>query len=74
MKDRGGSVQISERLKRSRTARGITQAQAAEELDVPLRTYQDWEGGQHVSALERAIRVLRFVDTDPDTKETEAHG
>lgn len=34
---------IAERLKRARSARGLTQAQAAEEAEIPTGTLQKWE-------------------------------
>ena len=37
---------VSDTLKDWRKRLGITQAQAASVLDVPIRTYQGWEAGR----------------------------
>ena len=36
----------------------LTQTAACERLDVPLRTYQQWEQGRHAPANAGAIRRL----------------
>jgi len=52
---------LKENLKRLRTAKGWTQAEAAEKADVPFRSYQNWEVGirePRIDALPRLARAF----------------
>ena len=59
-------MNFAELLKRERSRLGLTQAQAAAHLDVPSRTYWEWESGKttpHKIAQEGASR--RFQSAIP---------
>lgn len=50
---------VPELLRAWRAGRGLSQSQAAELLRVPLRTLQDWEGGQRPArATEGLLRLV----------------
>lgn len=49
---------FSEELKRWRKRMGYTQAEAAEVLDVKLRTYEGWEFGRH-QPIDMVLRMVR---------------
>jgi transcriptional regulator with XRE-family HTH domain len=46
-----------ENLRRLRTRAGLTQAQVADKINVPYRTYQNWELGSR----EPAIAALKTI-------------
>lgn len=67
-------MQIAERLKARRAERGLEQQQAAEELGIPLRTYQEWERAVP-EAVARGVRLGAWLaDTDTHTDEELSHG
>ena len=45
--ERGHDNLLAAIIKAWQKKRKLTNPQAAKELDVPLRTYGDWKGGQH---------------------------
>lgn len=55
-------------LKTWRAGLGFTQAQAAEWLDVPLRTYQEWEQGRQEPTQMGPVRKLLEVSKRPRRK------
>lgn len=48
-------------LRSTRSAAGLTQAQAAALLGVSLRTLEGWEAGRGGTALTLATRLLRIL-------------
>ena len=42
---------------------GFTQAELAEELDVSLRTYQNWEYGINVPSQKNLRKIEKFFNT-----------
>lgn len=50
-------------LRAIRDRLGLTQAQMAEQLNTPLKTYQPWESGRREApgCLAVALRVLEFA-------------
>lgn len=52
---------IAEKLKEWRTARRITQAKAAQILQVKLRTVQDWEQGRSEPRGIGRVALLRAL-------------
>lgn len=50
---------LSNRIKRERSEKGISQSAAAATLDIPLRTYQAWEK-EYTSSVENLIRIGNF--------------
>ena len=54
-------------LYKARTARGWTQAQAAEILDCSVRYYQMMEAGQYFPSFPRAVKIAKFFAIDIST-------
>lgn len=51
------------KLKAMRRSRGLTQAQAAKKMDVPLRTWINWENS-HRNPAGTAQRLLKITFTE----------
>jgi len=54
------------RLKRWRADYGYTQAEAATHLNVPLRSYENWEGARY--APDQTGPILRMIELWKPTK------
>ena len=50
---------LKDNLRRLRTAKGWTQAEAAEKASVPFRSYQNWEVGIREPRLDVLPRLAR---------------
>ncbi len=50
-----GKVTLGKRLHKWRTAKGLTQREAAERLGVNVRTYENWEQDHRVPAALAAL-------------------
>jgi len=48
-------------IKKLRNTIGWTQYQAAAYLDVPLRTYQGWEGGRNPARAKIVVLALTYA-------------
>ncbi len=48
-------------IKKLRDTIGWTQYQAAAYLDVPLRTYQGWEGGRNPARAKIVVLALTYA-------------
>lgn len=57
---------VAESLRAWRSYDGCTQAQAADWMGVPLRTYQEWEQGRHVPSqpgpVLKLLELAKSVD------------
>lgn len=51
------------KLKSLRIISGYTQAEIAEELDVTLRAYQNWEYGTHVPSQKNLRKLEKIYKT-----------
>ena len=58
---------VSQNLKAWRERIGVTQARAAELLDVPVRTYQGWEAGRDVDRAWILTLALQSVENSYDS-------
>lgn len=61
-------MNFAETLKAERSGLGLTQAQAAELIDVPARTYWEWEAGKttpYAITQEGALGRLRATKKRP---------
>ena len=57
---------FSEKLLTLRKAKGITQEQLAEKLDVSRQSVSKWESGQSVPELEKIAALSAFFDVSTD--------
>lgn len=57
--------EFADELKAWRYARGWTQEDAAKYLDVPLKTYQNWEWGRRLPNTPGPIRKLMKLAPKP---------
>jgi transcriptional regulator with XRE-family HTH domain len=48
---------MGEHFARARKAKGLTQAELAQQAGVPLRTLQEWEQGTRIPRFDRAIQL-----------------
>lgn len=60
MKERIGQL-VASQIKDLRVVRGLSQAETAKQLNVPLRTYQSWEHN-FTTSVENFIKVCHFFD------------
>ena len=56
---------VGERLGALRTAQGLNQTQMAEQLDVVLRAYQNYERGEREIPSTLILRLVQRFDADP---------
>lgn len=52
---------IPEVLKDARKKKGMTQKEVAEEVGVPLNTYQRWEYGVHVPDGKNMLKLIEVL-------------
>ena len=57
---------FSEKLLTLRKAKGITQEQLAEKLDVSRQSISKWESGQSVPELENIVALSTIFDVSTD--------
>ena len=55
---------LSRRIKEGRVAKGLTQKQLAEILNVKQNTLSQWENGIHEPPVEMIIRIAKALDCD----------
>lgn len=49
-------------IKSKRKELGLTQKEFAKKLNIPYRTYQDWENGRHQPTQILQTAVLKMID------------
>lgn len=59
-------MDISDRLKKARKAKGYTQISFSEALKVPVGTYRNWEQGINMPDSETIIRIVELLETSSD--------
>jgi transcriptional regulator with XRE-family HTH domain len=59
-------MSFGRKLKELRTQAGLTQAQLAEQSDVPLGTIRDYEQGKRTPLLSAAQKLARALDQSLD--------
>ena len=57
---------FSEKLLTLRKAKGITQEQLAEKLDVSRQSISKWESGQSAPELEKIVALSTIFDVSTD--------
>lgn len=55
-----------DRLRATRMSRGYTLQNTADALDIPLRTYQNYEGGARDIPLDRLVSLADLFDVPTD--------
>ena len=66
MTSSNSSPEFAGRILRARLNRAMSQAQAARELGVPLRTFCSWERGERVPATYTRLTMLSRLKNPPD--------
>jgi transcriptional regulator with XRE-family HTH domain len=64
-KTKDGIKAVNRRIQELRVARGLTQAQMAEKLDVTLRAYQYWESGEKDMRVSTLIHLALALSCHP---------
>lgn len=59
-------VPFAERLKAARTAKGLKQREAAEYLQITVRSYQQYEGGVRRPSFEALAALAVYLDVTTD--------
>ncbi len=57
---------FAERLRKARTARGLTQARLAELLEISPRVYNRWERGTSVPKLDTVVKIAELLAVTVD--------
>lgn len=57
---------FSERLKRLRKAKGLTQKEAAQALNVTERNYQFWEGNKNKPGYDAIVAICNLMGCSAD--------
>lgn len=55
-----------DRLRSARIFRGHTLQETADELDIPLRTYQNYEAGDREPPLDLLVKMADILDVPTD--------
>ena len=58
--------EFANRLRKTRAARGLTQARLAEMLEVSPRVYNRWETGAALPRLDTLVRIADILDVTLD--------
>jgi len=58
--------EFAQRLRETRSARGLTQARLAELLEVSPRVYNRWERGAAVPRLDTLVKVAEILEVSLD--------
>ena len=58
--------EFAERLRETRTARGLTQTRLAEILEVSPRVYNRWERGAAVPRLDTLVKIAEILEVSLD--------
>ena len=53
-------------LKDAREKAGLTQAEAAQVVGIPYRTYQRWESNERLLSVEKFFRALKSIQEAQD--------
>jgi transcriptional regulator with XRE-family HTH domain len=64
-KSKGGIKAVNRRIQELRVAKGLTQAQMAEKLDVTLRAYQYWESDMKDMRVGTLLRIAEALNANP---------
>lgn len=57
---------FSERLKKIRKAKGLTQKEAAQALNITERSYQSWEGGKNKPGYDAIVALCDLLEVSAD--------
>lgn len=57
---------LSERLKKTREEKGLTQSEIAEKLGINRVTYTGYETGKHEPSLDMLIKISELYKTSTD--------
>lgn len=73
----GGNMGFSEKIRKLRRGKKLTQVQAAQEIGISMRGYQDMELGT-LPRYERLLRIADYYDVSVDwlmgrTENRESH-
>ena len=73
----GGNMDFSEKIRKLRRGKKLTQIQAAQEIGISMRGYQDMELGT-LPRYERLLRIADYYDVSVDwlmgrTENRESH-
>lgn len=55
-------MNIDENIRRIRSAKGITQKDFAEQLDIPYQTYNNYERGFRTPSPETLLKIAKGLD------------
>ena len=56
---------VAEAIKNFRVAKGLTQKEVAETINITLATYNSYETGRNATPLEIVVRLAHLYDIDP---------
>lgn len=59
-------MKISEKIIHLRLAKGISQEQLAQDLDVSRQTISKWEGGESLPQTEKVLEICEYFDVTAD--------
>jgi transcriptional regulator with XRE-family HTH domain len=59
-------MSTSTNLKEAREKAGLTQAEAAQVIGIPYRTYQRWEANEGMLSVEKFFRALKALQEAQD--------
>jgi len=57
---------FNKRLNQTRKLRGLTAQKMADKLDIGLRSYQNYEGGQRAPSLDTLVRIADILEVPTD--------
>jgi transcriptional regulator with XRE-family HTH domain len=52
---------VTNQLKSARESAGLTQAEAAQIVRIPYRTYQRWEANERLLSVDKFFRALKAL-------------
>lgn len=58
--------EVGNRLKESRKAKGLTQREMSEKLDMIVQQYQTYENGRYELDYEKIIKICSILDVSSD--------
>ena len=63
---------MTNKIKEARLKAGLTQKAAAEYLEMPLRTFQDWEYGSNAPkyVINMAVKMLNAIQKNKEENKT----
>ena len=60
-------INLSDNIRYNRKARGVTQEQLAEVMDVSVGAIYKWESGQSVPELNKLVELADYFDMSVDS-------